>query len=90
MAEKLTTESARALNAKLKEAHSSGRTQPADWRVSQLEAIEQMLHDCEPEFTEALNQDLGKPATEAWLTEISFAAAHQLKVMRKNRSVLTD
>ncbi|NNL96069.1 MAG: aldehyde dehydrogenase family protein, partial [Xanthomonadales bacterium] len=37
-----------------------------------LEALERMLAAEELELCEALSSDLGKPAPEAWLTEVSF------------------
>ncbi len=42
---------------------------------AQLRALEEMLDRHEAEFCTAWRKDLGKPATEAWLTEVSFARA---------------
>ena len=52
----------------------SGRTKDLQWRVEQLAAIERMMSERESEFTGALQQDLGKHALEAWMTEISYVA----------------
>ncbi|WP_420453150.1 aldehyde dehydrogenase family protein [Ilumatobacter sp.] len=56
-------------------------TRPLSWRREQLRAIEAMLRDHADEFTTALHDDLRKPRTEAWTTEIGFTLAdvdHQL------------
>ena len=52
----------------------SGRTKDLQWRVEQLAAIERMMSERENEFIDALQQDLGKHALEAWMTEISYVA----------------
>jgi aldehyde dehydrogenase (NAD+) len=44
------------------------------WREAQLKSLERMLEVHETAFCAALAQDLGKPAMEAWLTELSFVA----------------
>lgn len=55
-----------------KNAFNTGKTRSVGWRLSQLNAIEQMLSEQEETFRAALAQDLGKSETEAWLLEISF------------------
>ncbi len=52
----------------------SGRTKDLQWRFEQLAAIERMMSERESEFIDALQQDLGKHALEAWMTEISYVA----------------
>ncbi len=51
---------------------ASGATRPLEWRVRQLKALRRMLTQRSTEFTLALQTDLGKSSTEAWLTEIGF------------------
>ncbi|MDS1270271.1 aldehyde dehydrogenase family protein [Lipingzhangella sp. LS1_29] len=57
---------------RLHHTFASNRTKPAQWRRSQLEALRSMLTAEEPELQAALNADLGKCATEAYITEIGF------------------
>ncbi len=54
---------------------ASGRTRPVGWRKDQLRALDRMLVERETEFGEALRLDLGKSATEGYLTEIAFVRA---------------
>ena len=61
----------------------SDRTKDLQWRFEQLAAIERMMSERESEFTDALQQDLGKHALEAWLTEISYVA-EEAAYCRKN------
>ena len=44
----------------------------ASGRAERLKRLEDHLRDHEAEYAAALNADLGKSATEAWLTEIGF------------------
>ena len=70
----------------LKTTFESGRTQDLRWRAEQLSAIERMMSARENEFIDALRQDLGKPALESWMTEISYVsgeAAHCRKHLRR-------
>jgi aldehyde dehydrogenase (NAD+) len=60
------------LVAATREAQADGRTRSLDWRLAQLQALETLLEAHEPRLAEALNGDLGKCATEAFVTEISF------------------
>ncbi len=52
----------------------SGRTRPLDWRMRQLEGLASFLQVREAELGDALRQDLGKPALEAYVAEINFVA----------------
>ncbi len=88
----LTPETASRLMDDLRRAFSGGRTRRRDWRMAQLEGIARMMSECEDRLAEALHADLGKSATEAWLTEISFVAgaarhalAHLDRWMRDQR-----
>lgn len=59
---------------RLRETYRSGLTRPLEWRVEQLRAMRRLLRDGEGELTAALRADLGKPALEAWMTELSFVS----------------
>jgi aldehyde dehydrogenase (NAD+) len=69
--------------AGLKATFETERTMSRQWREQQLEAIERMMIECEQEFLDALEADLGKHALEAWSTEISYVAG-DAKYCRKN------
>ncbi|HYB97719.1 MAG TPA: aldehyde dehydrogenase family protein [Candidatus Limnocylindrales bacterium] len=61
-----------AIPARLRETFRTGRTRPAAWRKEQLRAIEQLLKENTQRFEEALRKDLGKPAFEAYTTDLGF------------------
>ncbi|HKJ20257.1 MAG TPA: aldehyde dehydrogenase family protein, partial [Woeseiaceae bacterium] len=61
--------------ADLKATFETERTMNLAWRAEQLTALEQMMHECEQEFMDALKADLGKHHQEAWTTEISYVAS---------------
>ena len=52
-----------------------GVTKPREWRVAQLRALRSLLVDHEDEIAEALHADLGKSATESWITETGFVVS---------------
>lgn len=58
----------------LRSAFAEGRTRDPGWRSRQLEGLERMMSDREDEILAALGADLGKPALEAWTTEVSYVA----------------
>lgn len=58
--------------ARARRAFDSGVTKPRAWREAQLRALRTLLVDHEAEVAEALHADLGKSATEAWITETGF------------------
>ncbi|KAG0556688.1 hypothetical protein KC19_11G071900 [Ceratodon purpureus] len=60
------------LMVEVRAAYKSGRTRTPAWRVEQLNGIVRMLGECEGEILEALFADLGKPAHEAYVAEISL------------------
>jgi aldehyde dehydrogenase (NAD+) len=60
------------LVAGLRKVFASGRTRPYEWRRDQLRAMRRMLVEREPELRDALEADLGKPATEAYATDVGF------------------
>ena len=66
----------------MRAGYRSGVTRPLAWRTAQLDAMATMLRDHEDALSGALHDDLGKPATEAWTTEIGFTLSdidHQRK-----------
>jgi aldehyde dehydrogenase (NAD+) len=81
--------------AELQATFRSGHTRSLAWRESQLSALERMMVERENEILEALQQDLGKPALEAWSAEVSYVAADaaycrkRLKRWTKPRKVHT-
>lgn len=57
---------------RLRTSFDAGHTRPLDWRRGQLRALRRLLVEGERELIDALRLDLGKSATEAYLTEIGF------------------
>lgn len=60
---------------RMREGFASERTLDKAWREQQLTALESMLMENEQAFLDALHEDLGKPAMEAWITELSYVTA---------------
>lgn len=50
----------------------SGQTQDLDWRHRQLSRLEAAIYVWQPQIEAALMADLGKDATEAWMSEIGM------------------
>lgn len=61
-----------ALVARLRATFATGRTKAQPWRIGQLERMRAMLTEHEADFAAALATDLGKSATEVYVTEIGF------------------
>jgi aldehyde dehydrogenase (NAD+) len=59
----------------LKRTFASGRTKSYEWRVGQLNALNQLINENSKAIVSALFTDLGKSETEAWLTEITYSTA---------------
>ncbi len=59
-------------HAGLQGCFAGGRTRAAAWRLAQLEGLERFLRECEHDIARALAADLGKPASEAYLTETAW------------------
>jgi aldehyde dehydrogenase (NAD+) len=53
----------------------SGITRTAEWRMQQLRAILKLVQENEERIIQVIAQDIGKPAHEAFLTEIFVATA---------------
>lgn len=81
--------------ATLRQTFSQGKTKPYEWRVSQLNALMTLCQEREKEICEALEIDLGKGHTEAYVSEVGFLIAeikHALKHLKswmKPRKVST-
>lgn len=58
--------------AELRATFDSGRTRPIEWRRGQLERLDALLVGYEQQFLDTLNAELGKSATEGYVTEIGF------------------
>jgi aldehyde dehydrogenase (NAD+) len=54
----------------LRETFAAGVTTELDWRISQLDALAQLLEEAGPALVGALNEDLGKPPAEAMSTDL--------------------
>ncbi|WP_269604553.1 aldehyde dehydrogenase family protein [Prochlorococcus marinus] len=62
----------------------SGKTRHEKWRRKQLDALSKLLENHQKEILNALNQDLGKPATEAFFEII--AVKQEIKLAQKSLS----
>jgi aldehyde dehydrogenase (NAD+) len=71
--------------ARLRATFQSGKTQPLAWRRDQLQRMRTMLVEREAEFLAALATDLGKPPTEAWVTDVGFVISEIDHVLRHLR-----
>lgn len=54
----------------LRETFQSGKTRSADWRRTQLRALDKFLHEKEDEIFKVLNQDLAKHPVEVYRDEV--------------------
>jgi aldehyde dehydrogenase (NAD+) len=91
----IATSGTRQVVAELRQLFATGRTRPLQWRLDQLDGIERLVTEREPEIAAALAADLGRPAAEAWLGDIAstkgeavYARKHLKKWMRRQRSSL--
>lgn len=67
----LDTDQALALVDELGAVFATGRTKNLDWRRAQLNGLIRLLQEHEQELASALSTDLGKPAMNCFLGEIS-------------------
>lgn len=61
-------------------------TRDLSWRKQQLLQIKKLVQENEQQCLDALQQDLGKPAVEAWITEVSYLTGdvdHMVKKLDK-------
>ncbi|XP_059653443.1 aldehyde dehydrogenase family 3 member H1-like [Cornus florida] len=56
----------------LRECFNSGKTKSYEWRVEQLKRIAKFIDEREKDILAALHNDLSKPETEAFVSEISL------------------
>ena len=61
--------------APLRESFDAGLTRPLHWRRAQLRQLKRLLTEGEDELLDALAADMGKPRTEAWLSELALTLA---------------
>src|SRR3954451_11804033 len=61
--------------ARLRQTFRSGRTRPLEWRIGQLHALERLLAEREKDLVQAIQADLGRNATDAWLADLAPTAA---------------
>ncbi len=69
-----------------KDYFNSQVTHDLNWRKQQLKQIKKLVEENEQAWLDALAQDLGKPAVEAWITEVSYLSGdvdHVLKRLNK-------
>src|SRR5688572_16423771 len=69
--------------APLRQSFDEGLTRPLHWRRSQLRQLKRLLVEGEDELLDALASDMGKPRTEAWLSELALTLA-EIDVMIDN------
>ncbi|KAF8680177.1 aldehyde dehydrogenase family [Rhizoctonia solani] len=67
----------------LRDSFRKGIPRPVEYRQRQLAQLAYMLQDNHARFTDALYQDLGKPALEVYLAEIGAALNGALKAARE-------
>jgi aldehyde dehydrogenase (NAD+) len=66
---------AAVVNKSLRATFDSGRTRPLAWREAQLAGLRRMMEEADAELVEALRQDLGRPAMEAYAADIGHTKA---------------
>jgi aldehyde dehydrogenase (NAD+) len=59
----------------LRATFRSGKTRPVAWRKQQLKQLRKLVKENEEALLGALEEDLGKPAFEGWVTEINVLYA---------------
>ncbi|HEY2273830.1 MAG TPA: aldehyde dehydrogenase family protein [Jatrophihabitantaceae bacterium] len=90
-----STEDIAAAVRRLRATYRSRRTRPIEWRLGQLEALEQLMTEREKDFVAALATDLGRNPVDAWLadlapvvTESKYARKHLRSWLRPEKSKL--
>ncbi|TDZ44002.1 aldehyde dehydrogenase family protein [Mycobacteroides franklinii] len=79
----------------LRRIFATGRTRSFEWRIRQLEGIENLCRKEESAIAQALEHDLGRNSFEAWMGDIAstmgeatFARKHLKRWMRRRRQPL--
>jgi aldehyde dehydrogenase (NAD+) len=92
MSRETTLSGTTALVAELRQIFATGRTRDLSWRLEQLRGIERLCDEREAEIVAALEEDLGRPALDAWLGDIAstkaeatYARKHLKRWMRRRR-----
>lgn len=75
---------------RLREAFSSGRTRPAEFRAAQLKGLGRFLQDNKQLLHEVLAQDLRKSAFESEVSEISISQGEINLALRNLRAWMKD
>ncbi|XP_036718571.1 aldehyde dehydrogenase family 3 member B1 isoform X2 [Balaenoptera musculus] len=75
---------------RLREAFSSGRTRPAEFRAAQLKGLSRFLQENKQLLQEALAQDLHKSAFESEVSEISISQNEINSALRNLRAWMKD
>jgi aldehyde dehydrogenase (NAD+) len=81
--ESSTSADAAATVAALRQTFESGRTRPLESRQRQLARLDELLVNEEGALLDALRADLGKPAIEGWVTDVSLVR-NEIKALRKH------
>ncbi|KAI1179273.1 Aldehyde/histidinol dehydrogenase [Nemania sp. FL0916] len=71
-------------------AYASQKTKDIEWRLVQLRKLYWGITDCTPKLIAALQQDIGKPSSEALLTEISFCLSDLNLTLKKLKTWAKD
>ncbi len=70
---------------RLRSVYASRQTRGIGWRLEQLSGIERLVDEREDEIAEALRQDLGRSAAEAWLGDIAGSKGEAVYARKKLR-----
>lgn len=65
-------EKANKLVKDLKKVFNTGKTKTYEWRMSQLTSMLKMIEENEADIYRALYQDLSKPESEAFISEVQY------------------
>lgn len=79
----MDAENPTAVVAALRKTFDDGLTRPLEWRREELRSIKRLLSEGEGELLEAMRDDMGKPAVEARLSDLSIVAA-EIDVMLRH------
>lgn len=77
---KFDAERANLLVTDMRKIFNKGKTKSYEWRVSQLEGILRMVEEKEQEIVRALYQDLSKPESEAFISEVLTSSLNCMNV----------
>src|SRR5215470_11458546 len=72
--------------AELRNAFSSGATRSIEWRRNQLGRLEALVQENITKLSDALHQDLGKCASESWITDLGLSLSSIRSARKKLRA----